>query len=436
MGEALDTFDVSLETRAILLLCATFGPAADEDCKPLSPREFEELVRWLQTLQMRPLDLLDTDVLDALSQEDVPVDWSRLCSLLERRAALTRSLEDWLAKGIWIVSCTEAGYPRRLAYQPYFAAPPFLYGIGNRELLSLGGLAIVGSRHADNDALAFTRSVARACSDQGIVVVSGGAHGVDGTAMETALATGGRVAGLLGGRLAKTALMAAYRDGLQNDRLVLVSPYHPDTGFHVGTAMACNKYIYAVADWGLVVSAALESGGTWAGATEAIKHGRQVFVRLEGAGAAGNGRLAEAGARPFPTPWPRLAETLSRLTDTSGSHYQTTVYDLMLPLMLDHLEQPRDLPTLAGLLEVQQSQAWIWVKRALNERRIEKVKQSKPTMYARSRQQRMPFIAEANAGYEASAGMAFVASPRGTYSTGASLLPQGSASDAKRQIES
>ena len=58
MGEALGTFDVSLETRAILLLCATFGPAADEDCKPLSPREFEQLVRWLQTLQMRPLDLL------------------------------------------------------------------------------------------------------------------------------------------------------------------------------------------------------------------------------------------------------------------------------------------------------------------------------------------------------------------------------------------
>ena len=103
---------MSLETRAILLLCATFDPAAAGDCKPLSPREFEQLVRWLQTLQMRPLDLLDADVLDALSQEDLPVAWSRLCSLLERRAALTRSLENWLAKGIWVVGCTEAGYPR------------------------------------------------------------------------------------------------------------------------------------------------------------------------------------------------------------------------------------------------------------------------------------------------------------------------------------
>ncbi len=76
----------------------------------------------------------------------------------------------------------------------------------------------------------------------------------------------------------------------------------------------------------------------------------------------------------------------------------------MLPLMLDHLEQPRDLPTLAGMLEVQQSQTQIWVRRALDERRIEKVKHSKPALYARSRQQRMPFIAEANAGYEVSAG--------------------------------
>ncbi len=64
--------------------------------------------------------------------------------------------------------------------------------------------------------------------------------------------------------------------------MLLISPYHPEAGFNVGNAMGRNKLIYALADYGLVVSAEHKKGGTWEGASEELKRkpGRPVFVRL------------------------------------------------------------------------------------------------------------------------------------------------------------
>ncbi|HRR34848.1 MAG TPA: hypothetical protein P5026_12155, partial [Kiritimatiellia bacterium] len=61
-------------------------------------------------------------------------------------------------------------------------------------------------------------------------------------------------------------------------------PYYPEAGFSVGTTMGRNKLIYALADYGLVVSADFKKGGTWEGAQEELrrKPGRPVFVRMTG----------------------------------------------------------------------------------------------------------------------------------------------------------
>lgn len=395
MAETFHRHDTSPEARASLLLCASFAQEAPDSPKPLGPREYARFVAWLQTLGLYPGDLLGADGLAALSHDDLPLAWPRLYSLLERTAALKQHLDGWAGKGGWIISYADADYPQRLVAQPRFAAPPVLYGIGDPGLLSLGGLAIVGSRHADIEALEYTRQVAWSCARQTIAVLSGGARGVDSAAMEAALQAGGQVIGIVADQLAKTATFPLYRDALRDGRLVLASPYNPDSGFHVGNAMGRNKYIYALADWGLVVHTALETGGTWGGAIEAIKHGRQVFVYTHGTD--GNRALLERGASAFPDPWPRLAETLLERADTE--HRQPTAYDLILPALLSLLEEPQDAQVVAGLLDVPQSQAQSWLRRALKERRIERSEEKEPIRYRRSRQQRMPFVAESDGGY-------------------------------------
>jgi predicted Rossmann fold nucleotide-binding protein DprA/Smf involved in DNA uptake len=85
--------------------------------------------------------------------------------------------------------------------------------------------------------------------------------------------------------------------------------------------MGRNKLIYAMADFGLVVSAEYRKGGTWEGAVEELKRspGRRIFVRLSGAVPAGNQKLADLGALAFPGTegYGRPAERLKEAAEAS-----------------------------------------------------------------------------------------------------------------------
>ena len=92
------------------------------------------------------------------------------------------------------------------------------------------------------------------------------------------------------------------RDYLSEEgQLILLTPYAPAAGFSIGGAMGRNKLIYGLADFAVVVNSDYQTGGTWAGAAEALKAGWcPVFVR-EGAGVPkGNQGLIELGAEPLP----------------------------------------------------------------------------------------------------------------------------------------
>ena len=83
--------------------------------------------------------------------------------------------------------------------------------------------------------------------------------------------------------------------------LALITPYSPKAGFSVGTAMGRNKLIYALADYALVIASDAGKGGTWAGATEALKAGWAPVFVLSGPDAPeGNQQLLQKGALTFP----------------------------------------------------------------------------------------------------------------------------------------
>ena len=72
----------------------------------------------------------------------------------------------------------------------------------------------------------------------------------------------------------------------------------PDAGFSAARAMNRNKYIYASAMGTFVIESDFNKGGTWSGATEAIKKGwGKVFVW--DVDILGNKKLIEAGAFPY-----------------------------------------------------------------------------------------------------------------------------------------
>jgi predicted Rossmann fold nucleotide-binding protein DprA/Smf involved in DNA uptake len=282
---------------------------------PLELQEFNHLAQWLEERNMHPAGLLDVSEMD-LNDLGPPIPAPQLLALLQRGNALALAVESWESRGLWVLSQSDELYPSRLR-QLGPKAPPVLYGAGDCGLLSGEGqtLAVVGSRHVDEPAEEFTRAVSHVCGRQGIRIVSGAAKGVDSVAMSAVLDAGGTAIGVLAESLARAAVAGGNPTALADGCMVFISPYDPNSGFNAGNAMGRNKYIYALAEAALVVSAALGTGGTWAGAIEVLKRGTTpVFVRVEEPVPEGNMKLLEEGARAFPgQPWDDLAGWLSSL---------------------------------------------------------------------------------------------------------------------------
>ena len=127
--------------------------------------------------------------------------------------------------------------------------------------------------------------------------MSGGARGTDRLAMGAALDAGGIAFGVLADSLERTVRQPDLRQLLLDGQLVLLTPYAPTAGFSVGAAMGRNKVIYGLADYAVVVSSDHQTGGTWAGAVEALKAGWcPVFARDGAAVPKGNRELLKLGA--------------------------------------------------------------------------------------------------------------------------------------------
>lgn len=299
MNEPLNDSTLSPDTEAILLLCGRFGNERGEQAAPLTQKEYEALTRWLLERKLRPADLLNADsaLLGDLIQ--AKLDQSKVAALLRRGTALALATEKWRRSGLWILSRSDASYPKRLKKKLGQSAPPLLYGAGDPALLENGGVAIVGSRDVSQAGLAFTQELSRACVRDGLGVVSGGAKGVDAAAMQTCGEAGGIVVGVLAADLMRASVNRQNRQGLTSGQLVLISPFYPEAGFNAGNAMARNRYIYALADYAVVVDSAEGEGGTWAGAIEDLRHGwAPLFVR-EAEDKPGNRALIAKGARSF-----------------------------------------------------------------------------------------------------------------------------------------
>lgn len=427
------------DTQTVLLLCGELGQRGGNGPRPLGLRQYNALAAWLKTRGLRPGDLLTSEGRTTLGGLQTPeVNFDRVAPLLERGAAVALIVERWERSGLWVISRGDPCYPERLKRYLGQSAPPLLYGVGSKDLLSRGGLAVVGSRDRSEDDGEFARRVGEHCAKEGIAVISGAAKGIDRDAMSSALEADGWALGVLAEGLAKTATSGQYRSGLVSDRLTLVSPYDPDSRWFAYAAMERNKLLYGFSDAALVVASSADSGGTWAGATEALRHGRvKVFVKLTGTLAPGNSKLIGIGGTPFPDePWQNLralftvpqekhgrlfseegneraagAESIgctrdstavAATFDAAGSQEREPsrrdaavlveqsaeqaagesvreAYTLVIDDLVNILQEPQSEEWLAGKMNVRTPQMKDWLDRAVSEGRIKKLR--KPARY-------------------------------------------------------
>lgn len=392
---------LTADTQAVLLLCGALGSRDSNGLKPLGAKQFNTVSTWLAAQGMRFGDLLETPGRKQLAAlQSAEIDAGRLASLLDRGAALGLVVEKWIRSGLWVVSRSDAEYPERLRTYLGKAAPPLLYGVGSKELLGRGGLAVVGSRDRSDEEAAFARSVAEQCAREEILIVSGAAKGIDRDAMEASLEANGWSLGVLAEGLAKTASSAYFRAGLMNERLTLISPYEPDSRWLAYTAMERNKLIYGLSDAALVVTSADEEGGTWSGATEALSNGgRTIFIRAGSGIPPGNAKLLKRGGTPFPeSPWIDLQEMLKAHETGRPDLFNTQpavavkeavsqpsqeatmdAYSLIRDTLMNLLSEPRTEDWLAESMQVRGAQMKDWLEKAIEDGRVKKLK--RPVRY-------------------------------------------------------
>jgi len=313
--------------QAILLLCSFFNKSESRQIKPLTPTEYSLLASWLHHKEYTPADFLVRkdellgEWVDPRPTSKNPMTKERLTELLQRAASMGFALEKWHQQKVWVISRASQEYPKILRQRLGDTRSPLLYGIGNKELLKMPGIGFVGSRDTNSDDESYTQRLAQQAVGQNYAVVSGGAKGVDQTSMIAALDAGGYAIGILADSLLKAATKPQYRAALQEDRLLLITPYYPEAGFSPGNAMGRNKYIYTLSK-GVVVAKSDQKGGTWTGAKENLKK-QWVPLWVRDIEQVGNQKLIELGGQQVSGETVDFAELQSSFTFEGNNQTET-----------------------------------------------------------------------------------------------------------------
>ena len=155
-----------------------------------------------------------------------------------------------------------AAYP--LVFKELDDPPARIYTRGTFAIAEPPAVAIVGTRNATPYGIRMARSLATACAQAGICVVSGLARGIDGAAHEAALAVDGRTVAVLG-----TGPDVPYpprHRRLQEEiaaKGLLISEFPAGSTGHGGAFPQRNRLIAALAQVTVIVEAPEKSGALY-----------------------------------------------------------------------------------------------------------------------------------------------------------------------------
>ncbi|GAB3680562.1 DNA-processing protein DprA [Salinisphaera aquimarina] len=175
-----------------------------------------------------------------------------------------------------LITSGDPAYPGPLS--ELTPAPPWLYAVGDTDLLDYPAIAIVGSRNPTPAGLESAREFGAALASAGLVVVSGLARGIDAAAHEGALAANGMTIAVCGTGLDRVypAMHKQLAERIA-DQGLLLSEFALGTQPARGNFPSRNRIIAGLCSATLVVEAARASGSLIT-ARMASAAGRDVFA--------------------------------------------------------------------------------------------------------------------------------------------------------------
>ncbi len=194
------------------------------------------------------------------------------------------------------------GYPNKIKKVMGDKAPKFLEMQGNKLLLNKKSVGFSGARECSLRSEAVCEDCVKQLIEKNIVIVSGGAKGIDTTAHYTALANGGSTIVVLPHGIEAHKIPRSLLPVWNWDRVLVLSIFRPKDEWQAWRALERNKIIVALSFATLIVESN-ETGGTMHTGTYSIKTAKQptYAIRYQDMTVKGRGNplLFDMGAKPI-----------------------------------------------------------------------------------------------------------------------------------------
>ncbi|MBQ8057291.1 MAG: DNA-processing protein DprA [Ruminococcus sp.] len=202
--------------------------------------------------------------------------------------------------GYDIICIDDPKYPHKL--KDIYAPPCVLYVWGKLpDLDERLGIAMVGTRNATQYGVMASHTLSASLSKLGVVIVSGGALGIDSASHTGTLEAGGTTICVLGCGIDYRYLMsnASMRKNIASTGAV-ISEYPPGTHAYPSNFPIRNRIISGLSDGVIVVEADVKSGSLIT-VNHALEQGREVFAvmgNINSRYSTGTNKMIKDGAIP------------------------------------------------------------------------------------------------------------------------------------------
>ena len=251
--------------KGFLLLTSHLGIP---DRKVLSQAQLRQLSRRTSGLIASDKDR-DLELQDLIRLGYGPDMAVRILGLLNDEEILLHYLHRGRQSGCTPLTRVSGAYPQILRGRLGPDAPGCLWIKGDRSVLDMPGISLVGSRELLPENRAFAEAVGIRAAERGLALVSGNARGADRTAQEACLRHGGYVISIVADRLDRQET---------RERVLYVSEDGFDLPFSAQRALSRNRVIHSWGELTFVAQSRLRMGGTWDGTVQNLRSGWSTVV--------------------------------------------------------------------------------------------------------------------------------------------------------------
>ncbi len=379
----------SENAMSAILLCSYIGINSGDTFKPLTLKEWNEFLDQMLQCGQQPSAVMDYNFLKEIGYCSNHIE--RIERLISRGGAVAFALDELEKKGIDIVTQFDADYPILIKRKLKRKAPPVLFYSGDIRLAKKIGIGIVGSRSIDDAGVQFTQKLVEKAAEEHLVIYSGGAKGIDTVSERAAIECGSAAVSFVADSLLSRIRKKEILDSVINKKQLLLSDARPDVGFSAARAMNRNKYIYASSYGTFVVASDYNTGGTWAGAVEALKNEWTKVLVWQNKEYNGNEKLIEKGAVPYHISEESLFTLITEKTETfqqidlssfasemlqkqKEPENSLDLYHVVAPYVLEHIGEGMTKEEAADVFQVAKGQMNTWLKQLCQDSRLKCVK--------------------------------------------------------------